>query len=196
MANDIQKGDEPDWLHLSPTEEVLWDGRQTAYSLIGATISGVIVAVAGIVGTALLMSSDFLDTFPLAEQTPSIAQFAPLILTVFAVIYLFFVYLSWRLTYYVVTTEELYHRRGIVSQNVQQMRINRIQNTTCNQSFLERLLSYGDITIFTAGSDDYDFIFENVPSPQSVNRRLTTQLGEMENDTAGTSFEEGSGDSR
>ena len=187
MANKIQRGNEPDWLHLSSTEEVLWSGRQTAYSLIGGSIFGVVLLVAGIAGTALLVPLDLGET--LGESVPSIIMFAPLILSLFGLLYLTVHYLRWRLTYYVVTTEELYHRHGILSQNVQQMRIARIQNTTCNQSLIERLLSFGDITIYTAGSDDYDFILRNVPSPQEVNRKVTRQLGEIKEGTAETDYE-------
>lgn len=157
----------PDWVHLTPTEELRWSGRQSAYTLIGTILTTLILIAAGIIGTA------YLSTIELGEDVPAMAEYAPLILSAFAILFFTIAYLRWRFSVYAVTSEELYHRYGIINKTTNQMRISRIQNSTCSQSIIERLFSFGDITIYTAGTDEFDFVFRNIPNPQEVNREIT-----------------------
>jgi len=63
-------------------------------------------------------------------------------------------YLVWTNTRYVITSSELYKKRGIISRDVTQFRLERVQNTSLRQSGIGRLLGYGDLTVYTAGSGD------------------------------------------
>jgi uncharacterized membrane protein YdbT with pleckstrin-like domain len=71
-------------------------------------------------------------------------------------------------TRYVVTNQRLYIRRGLLSKRVQQTRIDRIQNVNTDQSFVERILRVGTVDFDTAGTDDSDFTFFGIASPDSV----------------------------
>jgi uncharacterized membrane protein YdbT with pleckstrin-like domain len=71
-------------------------------------------------------------------------------------------------TRYVITTERLHIRRGILSKRVQQTSIDRVQNVNTHQSLVDRLLRVGKVDFDTAGTDDSDFIFADVGSPDSV----------------------------
>jgi len=71
-------------------------------------------------------------------------------------------------TDYMVSTQRLYIRRGILSKHVQQTRIDRVQNVNTNQSFRERLLRVGTVDFDTAGSDDSEFKFVGVGEPSRI----------------------------
>lgn len=179
MSNSTEENG-PDWVHLNPDEEILWSGHQSAYTLVSSIVGGLAFIAVGIIGVAYLVTVDF------GESVPSAVAYAPLIFPVFGVLSITISYLRWRYAYYVVTTKELYQRRGILTKDTEQMRINRIQNTDYNQSIIERLLSFGDIMIYTAGSDDFDFVMRNVPNPNEIIKKLTIQIGEIESQHDGS----------
>jgi uncharacterized membrane protein YdbT with pleckstrin-like domain len=71
-------------------------------------------------------------------------------------------------TDYVITTQRLYIRRGILSKSEQQTRIDRVQNINTEQSLLERILRVGTVDFDTAGTDDSEFRFVGIAQPGSV----------------------------
>ena len=75
-------------------------------------------------------------------------------------------------TRYVITTERLHIRRGILSKATQETRIQRVQNVNTDQSLFERLLQVGTVDFDTAGSDDSEFRFVGVGNPGEVVRAV------------------------
>ncbi|MBI5104093.1 MAG: PH domain-containing protein [Solirubrobacterales bacterium] len=71
-------------------------------------------------------------------------------------------------TDYVITTERLHIRRGLLSKHVQQTSIDRVQNVNTNQSVLERVLRVGHVDFDTAGTDDSDFTFRGIAHPDQI----------------------------
>ena len=71
-------------------------------------------------------------------------------------------------TRYIVTSQRLYIRRGLLAKREQQTRIERVQNVNTSQSFLERVLGVGVVDFDTAGTDDSEFRFVGIADPGSV----------------------------
>ena len=71
-------------------------------------------------------------------------------------------------TDYMVTSQRLYIRRGILSKKIQQTRIDRVQNVNTEQRFRDRLLRVGTVDFDTAGSDDSEFRFVGVSDPDRI----------------------------
>jgi uncharacterized membrane protein YdbT with pleckstrin-like domain len=71
-------------------------------------------------------------------------------------------------TTYLVTTQRLYIRRGLLSKREQQTRIDRVQNVNTEQSLRERMLRVGTVDFDTAGSDDSEFRFVGISNPRKV----------------------------
>ena len=71
-------------------------------------------------------------------------------------------------TTYLVSTQRLYIRRGILSKRMQQTRIDRVQNVNTDQSLRERLLRVGTVDFDTAGTDDSEFRFVGIADPGEV----------------------------
>ena len=71
-------------------------------------------------------------------------------------------------TDYTITNRRLHIKRGIISREIQETRLERVQNVNYSQSIIQRLLQIGDVDFDTAGSDDYDFVFAGVADPEQV----------------------------
>jgi uncharacterized membrane protein YdbT with pleckstrin-like domain len=156
-ANDVA-----DWVTLTEGEKVLWQGHPSLRLITPSALVALVLAGGGLALTIVL-------TNPTVGWLPLLG--IPLGLAIIG-----WAYVSLVSTRYVLTSEEVYRKTGIITQSVAQIRLDRVQNTTCSQSLTERLFSYGDITIYTAGSDTMDITLADVPDPQQVNRHLTEAL--------------------
>jgi uncharacterized membrane protein YdbT with pleckstrin-like domain len=81
-------------------------------------------------------------------------------------------------TTYSITNQRLRIRRGIISRNVQETRVDRIQNVNTEQGVLERMLLVGTVDYDTAGTDDADFSFVGVGQPEKVAKKVEQALHE------------------
>ena len=71
-------------------------------------------------------------------------------------------------TRYVISTERLNIRTGLLSKHVQQTSIDRVQNVNTEQTFFDRILRVGAVDFDTAGTDDSDFTFRGVSNPAAI----------------------------
>ena len=161
-----ERNDVPEWVTLTEGEAVRWEGHPSLRLVLPTILFGLAIAVAGIVLTAVVLTEPPVRWLPLVG--------VPIGLGIVA-----WAYVTQRSTHYIITSEEVYRKTGIVNRNVAQVRLDRVQNTTCDQSVLDRVLSYGTITIYTAGSDTMDITFDGVPHPQQVNQSLTEALDDI-----------------
>jgi uncharacterized membrane protein YdbT with pleckstrin-like domain len=139
-------------MDLHPGEDILFDGHPSWRATLGFYVFGFVAAVAaGIVAGVIAGST--------VGVIVLIAVLAAVIL----------VGLIRRLaTHYLVTTQRLRIRRGILSRHVQQTQLERVQNVNTNQSFFERVLQIGTVDFDTAGTEDSDFTFRGIADPDHV----------------------------
>ena len=81
-------------------------------------------------------------------------------------------------TKYLLTTQRLRISRGIVRKNVQETRLDRVQNVNYSQGVLDRMFGVGTVDFDTAGSDDSEFRFEWVNEPEQVVRAVDQAVEE------------------
>lgn len=85
-------------------------------------------------------------------------------------------------TRYVVTTDALYKKTGILSRDVQRIDLGKVQNTSYSQGFFGAQFGYGTVEISTAGGSGVEMRFRSVPDPREVqeriNKRTKTQRSE------------------
>ncbi|MFC6719518.1 PH domain-containing protein [Natrialbaceae archaeon GCM10025810] len=155
----------PEWLHLSDDEEIVWESRPHPIEMGPGAAGGVALALLGValVGWSAFGGSGWwsLVGFGALAVGAALAGIR---------------YASWVSTRYVLTTTELYKKRGVVSRDVTQFRLDRIQNTSLEQGVLGRLLGYGTLTVYTAGSSGPDLTLERVPHPGEASNELSTQF--------------------
>jgi len=161
-----------DWLTLSGDERIEWTGRPSLFTITPQLVVSVVVGIGGALAVAALDSV-------VDGGVPAVVRLLPLLA---ALSILVVVLLRWYRVRYVITSTQVYIKRGFLSLDVDQIRLARIQNTQLSQSILERLLGYGDVVAYTAGSDTLNIEFNAVPNPSRVNETLSRLLSEPENE--------------
>jgi uncharacterized membrane protein YdbT with pleckstrin-like domain len=71
-------------------------------------------------------------------------------------------------TTYTITNRRLHIKRGIISREIQETRLERVQNVNHSQSVFQRLVRVGTVDFDTAAGDDYEFRFAGVANPAAV----------------------------
>jgi uncharacterized membrane protein YdbT with pleckstrin-like domain len=79
-------------------------------------------------------------------------------------------------TTYSITNQRLTIQTGILSRDVHQTRLERIQNVNSSQSLFERLLRIGTVEFDTAGETQFDFAFRGVGNPGQIVRTVDRAL--------------------
>lgn len=166
--------DAPNWVTLTDGEKIVWSGHPSLVPYLMAAAGSILLI--GLGALVWLLGEGIVDVgFDLPGMVPW-RILAGLIVLV-GVVGLVGELISWWSRLYVVTTEEVYRKHGIVSRKVTNLSHGQIQNTTFSQSILGRLLSYGNVKIDTAGGDGAEVVFKNVGDPESVVSRITKHLG-------------------
>lgn len=144
-------------MDLHQGEEVVFEGHPSWRSTIGFYLKG-LVLVALAFGVPLLAGMSVVAAVLIAAAVEALVVLAGLV--------------KRSATRYVITTERLHIRRGILSRATQETRIDRVQNVNTSQSVLERVLQVGTVDFDTAGTDDAEFRFEGVADPEDVVRAV------------------------
>jgi uncharacterized membrane protein YdbT with pleckstrin-like domain len=143
-------------MELHPGEEMVFDGHPSWRAVLSFYITGVII-VAVIAAVAALASGA-----GLAIVLGAVA------LTVMVLVGL----VKRQATRYVITSERLHIRHGILAKRTQETRVQRVQNVNTEQSFFERIMQVGTVDFDTAGTDDSEFRFVGVANPEDVVRAV------------------------
>lgn len=171
----------PNWVTLTEGEEVLWDEHPSLLpylvGLIGEIVLiflGLFILIAGGLGGLLGLSLDL----EVPVVAISISTAIALVLILFGLLGLTRTLLTWWSTRYVVTTDELYKKTGVISRSVQNTRMEEVQNTSFDQSWFGRLASHGDVHIATAGTGGTEITYRHAPGPAEVVETITRQIDE------------------
>ena len=139
-------------INLHPDERIIFQGHPSWRAILGFYLKGLLIAV--ILGViAKLAAGDstaFLVILVVLALTLAIGFFKRVATT------------------YTITNRRLNIKRGIVSKEVQETRLERVQNVNYRQSVYQRLMQIGDVDFDTAASDDYNFVFVGVADPGEV----------------------------
>lgn len=83
-------------------------------------------------------------------------------------------------TLYLITTERIRIREGILSRSIHAASVDRVQSVNTLQSLLDRILGVGTVDFDTAGTaeNDDDFRFAGVADPQGIVRQVSAYLRE------------------
>jgi uncharacterized membrane protein YdbT with pleckstrin-like domain len=149
-------------LNLSPGEQVIFEGHPSWRALLGYYLKGVLVA-AVIGAIAKIAGAGSADVFLIV-----------LVLIAVTVVVGFFRRMA---TTYTITNRRLNIKRGIISREIQETRLERVQNVNYRQTVYQRVMQIGDVDFDTAASDDYNFVFVGVADPGEVVHRVDQATG-------------------
>ena len=149
-------------LNLSPGERMIFQGHPSWRAILGFYLKGVLVAaIVGVIAKLFDAGSGtvFLIVLVIVGLTVLIG------------------FVKRVATTYTITDRRLNIKRGIVSREVQETRLERVQNVNYRQSVYQRVMQIGDVDFDTAATDDYNFVFAGVANPAEVVHRVDQATG-------------------
>jgi uncharacterized membrane protein YdbT with pleckstrin-like domain len=84
-------------------------------------------------------------------------------------------YLKWRTTYFVITSDRLIFRYGVIGKAGIEIPLERVNNVNFKQSIFERVIGAGDLLIESGGEDGQQR-FTDVPHPDKVQNLIHMQM--------------------
>ena len=145
-------------LNLGPGERVIFEGHPSWRAILGFYIKGILV-VAVVFAILLLVSVS--------------TALALVVLIGGSALVVLVGFVRRMSTDYMITNRRLYIKHGIVSRDVQETKIERVQDVNYRQSIYQRLMQIGDVDFDTAAQDsEGDFVFAGVSQPEKVTDRV------------------------
>ena len=150
-------------IRLHPGEKILFEGHPSWRAMLDFYIKGIIAAA--LLGLALQLIFGNSGT-----------TFLVILVAVAATVVIGFV--RRMATTYTITDRRLNIKRGIIAREIQETRLERVQNVNYRQGVFQRLMQIGDVDFDTASTgDDYNFVFAGVADPADVVHRVDEATG-------------------
>jgi membrane protein YdbS with pleckstrin-like domain len=89
-------------------------------------------------------------------------------------------YVHWVTTYFILTTDRVIYRQGIVAKRGMEIPLQRINTIFFSQRFFERVLGLGDLKIESASRTGAE-VFEDIRNPDRVQHEIYGQMEAVEN---------------
>ena len=142
---------------LSPDEEIVMQFRPHWHALLVPILVGV-VAIVGIVIAALLTETTVMWILVVGIIGIWVLASAQTIA-------------NWWTTQYVLTTERVVRRAGVLSRSGTEIPLEVINNVAFSQTVFERMIRSGDLLIESAGESGQSR-FVNIPDPEGLQSRI------------------------
>jgi uncharacterized membrane protein YdbT with pleckstrin-like domain len=156
---------------LNPTESVALDLHPHWWFFAEAATS---FAVSGVLSLFLLGQDD-----PKSDLI-KFASYPVWAIAGLATIWLIIRYLKWRTTYFVITSDRLIYRHGVIAKAGIEIPLERVNNVNFKQSIFERLIGAGDLLIESGGEDGQQR-FSDIAKPAKVQNLIHLQMEDNQN---------------
>lgn len=149
----------------SPGEQIIFQGHPSWRSILAFYLKGLLIGLIVAV-IAKLLGEGFVSVFIIILAALGIAVLLG--------------FVKRMATVYTITNRRLNIKRGIFARDIQETRLERVQNVNYGQTVFQRMLRVGDVDFDTAASDaDNLFVFNGVANPEEVVTQVdkATSLG-------------------
>lgn len=147
--------------HLHEGEDVVLDIHPHWWSL-AAPVLALAVAVAVAVAVGVNLDHDA-------------ATVATVVLMVAAALWVVVRWLTWVTTSFVLTTDRVVYRYGVLRRHTREIPIERVNEVETTQSLLQRMVQAGDLTVETGGETDND-TYRWLPKPVTIQHVIQREL--------------------
>ena len=146
---------------LNDTEEIVLDLRPHWWFLSGAVAAAIICAAATVAAAIV--------------DVPAVLFYLLLAATGLALLWLGARWATWVTTNFVLTTDRLIYRSGVLAKKGMEIPLERVNNIAFSQSIFERVLRSGDLVIESAGEQGQQ-PFSNIARPSQVQNEIYRQM--------------------
>ena len=146
---------------LNDHEEVVIDLRPH-WSRLFLPVLAVVVTVVG----AVVVNASIDNTA---------ALYVVLVLAAVALVWFVGRYLKWTTTNFVVTTDRLVYRSGVLAKHGKEIPLERVNDISFHQTVFGRVIGCGDL-IIESGGERGQQLFSNIPKPSLVQNEIYRQL--------------------
>ncbi|HEX9683097.1 MAG TPA: PH domain-containing protein [Acidimicrobiales bacterium] len=154
---------------LNDEEDIALDLRPHWWFLSGPAALVTVLVVVGVVG--------------LAQDWPGPIKWVVALVLVGGLAWLGVRYARWASTNFVVTTDRLIFRSGVIAKHGIEIPLERVNNVIFNQTIFERILGAGDLLIESAGQSGQQR-FADITHPSGVQNEIYRQIEANETRTA------------
>ena len=151
---------------LSEDEELIYDLRPHWLTLVVPVLITVAVMVAVGAAWVVMPAGDLQQP---ARMVVGVLGLVVLLATVVGRV------LRWSTTHFVLTTERLIFRSGVVAKFGREIPLERINDVTFSQSLFERMIGAGDLLLESAGEQGQSR-FSNIRDPEAVQLEIYRQM--------------------
>jgi len=151
---------------LSEDEELIYDLRPHWLTLVVPVLLTVLVVLAVGAAWVVMPAGDLQQPARLAVGVLGVAVLAAAAAGRV---------LRWATTHFVLTTERLIFRSGVVAKFGREIPLERINDVTFSQSLFERLIGAGDLLLESAGEHGQSR-FSNIRDPEAVQLEIYRQM--------------------
>ena len=137
-----------------------WSFSEPAFALVGSVIIGIV--------------SFFAD-----GDLRKALQYVAVVAIVVSAIWLVARYLKWATTNFVITSDRIIFRSGVIAKSGIEIPLERVNNVLFSQSIFERILGAGDLLIESGGEDGQQR-FTDVRHPERVQNLIHAQMEQNE----------------
>ena len=127
-----------------------------------------------------LLAAVALGVVALTRDDYAAVQAATGVVVLAALLWFGLTYAKWVTTNFVVTTDRLIYRHGVLAKHGIEIPLERVNTVFFSQSILERMVGSGDLVIESAGEMGRQD-FSNVRKPSAVQNEIHRQMEENEN---------------
>lgn len=171
---------------LNHNEELVLDLRPHWFSLVKPAL----LTLAALIVTVLVVG-----VWGPGGTVGSVANIACAVLVLGALGFFGWEYLVWNSTMFVLTSDRIVSRRGVLSKSGVEIPLERVNTVFFKQALFERMIGSGDLAIESAGERGTE-TFSDVRKPSIVQKEIYVQMEANENrkfDRMNTAFGGGPG---
>jgi uncharacterized membrane protein YdbT with pleckstrin-like domain len=151
---------------LNDYETVALDLHPHWWYFVGPVIAVVGSIVLGVLSLVLLGGDDLGDA----------SRWAALVVIGLCAVWLVVRYLKWATTNFVITSDRVIFRSGVLAKRGIEIPLERVNNVLFKQSIFERMLGAGDLLIESGGEDGQQR-FSDIRRPDRVQNLIHAQMG-------------------
>ena len=134
---------------LARDEQVLYEGRQHTFVLIGNIVTEMFL-IASLIAAGVASQRYLINVSVAGQPGGTVVLLACAVISVFVLISALVDYMRWNNEQYVVTDQRVIQLRGIFNKDVIDSSLDKINDVELRQSWLGRLFDFGTIEILTA----------------------------------------------